>query len=190
MQGDKNYHFTKMTLEEYTRALASEEHIPGGGSVAGLCMSFAISLFMMVLSISVKEFDEDLDNLYKKLEQERIRVLDLVNRDSRYFDELMLSFKMPKNTPEEQQKRKEAIENGYKNAAYVPYQLYKIVCDLEEDVKKYRYVIKSNLESDLTILENLSRLSKANCIDNIHANKFDLALCQRVFGEVSYDEER
>lgn len=190
MQGDKNYHFTNMTLEEYTKALASEEHIPGGGSVAGLCMSFAISLFMMVLSISVKEFDEDLDNLYQKLEQERLHVLDLVNMDSRYFDELMLSFKMPKNTPEEQQKRKEAIENGYKNAAYVPYQLYKIVCDLEENVEKYRHLIKSSLDSDLVILENLSHLSKVNCMDNIHANKFDLSLCKRVFDEVIYDKER
>lgn len=190
MEKNKNYDFTGMSIYEYTKELSTPSHIPGGGSVSGICGSFAISLMMMMISISVKSFDESLQRDYDLLEYYRNRLPDLVNEDSKNFDLLMQAFKLPKNTLEEKQERECILQKRYINAAYSPYHIYKIMLELEEILLKYRGLIKQSLSSDLVLMEDLMKSVKRNCIENIEANKLNLETCICIFSEEKNDPKK
>lgn len=117
------------TLKDYVDKAKSGDHIPGGGSVAGLVGSLGAALTVMVGNLTIdkksyRELDEDkrklMDESFKKLNQLIDELNSVVDDDTKVFDGVMQAYKLPKETDEEKKVRAKAIEDGYKVALSVP----------------------------------------------------------------------
>ncbi|KGM95460.1 methenyltetrahydrofolate cyclohydrolase [Clostridium novyi A str. 4552] len=122
----------KLVLEEYINKLSSKEPTPGGGSVAALVSALSSSLTEMMLNLTVgkKRYDEYSDKLKKEIDDTlndtlefNKKFLAFMDEDEKSFLTLMDAFKLPKDTEEEKDTRKTAIDNGYETALNTPLNL-------------------------------------------------------------------
>jgi len=114
-----------MKIGGFLSELASDSPAPGGGSVAALAGSLGAALSSMVCNLTIgkeKYADVQLEikDTLKKSEQLRKELIKLIDKDTEAFNDVMKAFKMPKETEEQKEKRKQAIQKGYKTAAKVP----------------------------------------------------------------------
>jgi len=120
----------KNLLTEYINSLSAGTPTPGGGNAAAAAGAISCSLGMMVINLTLgkpkyAEVQEELKGVLEQLTVLQNQLLTLSEKDNAAFDEVMLAFKLAKATPEEQQKRKEAIAAATLNAAKVPAEVIK-----------------------------------------------------------------
>ncbi len=115
-----------MTLRGFMEETASESPAPGGGSVSAYMGAVGAALATMVANLSShkrgwdhrwEEFSDWADK--GKAVQELL--LQLVDEDTRAFNEIMAAFGLPKKSTEEKEARKAAIEAATLNAIEVPF---------------------------------------------------------------------
>lgn len=117
------------TVTEFIEQTGSDSPTPGGGSVSALAGSLGSALAKMVgeLSFGKKSYealDENIKEEFTKNHKELVDKIEqlksIIDEDSSAFDEVMIAFKLPKETDEEKKARSEAIQKGYKHALEVP----------------------------------------------------------------------
>ncbi|HBI91528.1 MAG: cyclodeaminase/cyclohydrolase family protein [Terrisporobacter othiniensis] len=132
-----------LTVKDFIDELGSNSPAPGGGSVSALSASIASTLVTMVLNLTIgkKEYmeyeDFIKDEIVKSLnhgENYKKEFLDLMEKDTSAFLSLMDAFKMPKNTEEEIQIRKEKIQRGNNEALEIPFEVS------QKAYKLYNYI--------------------------------------------------
>lgn len=114
-----------MTIEAFAQLTASNEPVPGGGSISALAGALAAALAEMVagLTIGKKKYAEVEDEMkavaapMRKLQEQLL--LD-IQRDSESFDLYMQALTLPKETEEEKAARTAAMQEGLKAAVRVP----------------------------------------------------------------------
>ena len=114
-----------MNINEFLDELASNSPAPGGGSVAALSGALGTALSSMVCNLTIgkekyEDVQDEIKNTLEKSEQVRMQLTELIDKDTEAFNDVMKAFKMPKETEEQKEKRKQAIQKGYKTAAKVP----------------------------------------------------------------------
>ena len=163
------------TLREFQDALASSDPTPGGGSAAGVALGQAAALSLMVsdLTLAKESFMDGWDI------SERVKIvaipmleqgLDLATEDSKAFDAVVDSFKLPKDTEEMKIKRRESIRAATLGAAEVPYrtatsalQLLKLLPELAEKGNP-------NAASDVGVASLLASAALKGAIFNVEIN--------------------
>lgn len=115
-----------MSVEQFIDVTASDAPAPGGGSVSALIGALGAALAGMVagLTIGKKKYvgvEEEMKTLAAQAEEIRKELVEAIDRDSSSFNEFMAAMGMPKDTEEEKAARTQAMQNGLKNAAKVPY---------------------------------------------------------------------
>lgn len=122
----------ELKVTEFINKVDSNEPAPGGGSVSALCASLGASLTRMAGHLTVpkkafKAFDEDIQKqVFESLEQLEIyknELVQLIDKDTDAFNEIMKAFKLPKSTDEEKVVRRKAIQDATELAIEVPYQV-------------------------------------------------------------------
>ena len=105
--------------------MASKSPTPGGGSAAAVALSQGAALAVMVCNLT--EGNDKWKDGWEAASKCRAIATQLLERgyqlayeDAHSFDGVMAAFKMPKNTPQEVEKRKSAIQHGTLEAAKVP----------------------------------------------------------------------
>lgn len=118
-----------LTIEEFVEETASGNPTPGGGSVSALAGSLGAALNVMVYNLTegkkvYNEFEpalrDKVDSSAEKLKILYQELLIEMQNDTTAFDSVMEAFKLPKDTEEEKQIRKNAVQEGYKKAMEVP----------------------------------------------------------------------
>ncbi len=114
----------------YMDELSSKSPAPGGGSVSAISAGLAVSLFQMVINLSIdKKGYEEHRNLYEDLRDRSEAYKDFFTRavddDSEAFNDVIRAFRMAKESEEEKKLRSKAIQEGYKHAADVPFEVGK-----------------------------------------------------------------
>jgi formiminotetrahydrofolate cyclodeaminase len=117
--------FQEMSLTKFSEVLASGAPTPGGGCASALSGALAAGLAAMVARTTAasKKFADRAEQMNQvATEADRLRgeFLGLVDEDARAFDQVMAAFRMPKDTPERQVARSEAIQQAYKAAVEPP----------------------------------------------------------------------
>ena len=124
-------------IGSWLQELGSASPTPGGGAAAGVAAATGAALIAMVghLTIGKKGF-EDLDarmrSVVETADAEREAFLTLAEQDSRAFESVMASFKLPKETDEEKNSRTLEIQKAYEAAAAIPLELSKRAVQLME----------------------------------------------------------
>ncbi len=121
----------------WLRSLASRSATPGGGAAAGVTAATGAGLIAMVGHLTIgKEGFEDLDlrmrDLVHRADGEREAFLKLADEDATAFESVMVAFRLPKATDEEQASRTMAIQEAYGRAAAVPLELAQRAVELME----------------------------------------------------------
>ena len=116
---------TDLKSTEFLTALASSAPAPGGGGGAAMAGALAAALASMVanLTIGKEKFaqqEPEVKALLEEAEEERQRLLRLVEDDAAVFNSFMSCYKLPKATEEEKAARANAIRSAAKQAAEVP----------------------------------------------------------------------
>lgn len=105
--------------------LAAGTPAPGGGSAAAYSGAAGAALVAMVarLTIGKKKYAEVENEMQAVLEQAeslRAELTQAIQQDAQAFEAVMAAFKRPKDTPEQQADRQNAIETATMQAAQVP----------------------------------------------------------------------
>ncbi|QLJ53195.1 MAG: Formiminotetrahydrofolate cyclodeaminase [Candidatus Fermentimicrarchaeum limneticum] len=110
-----------MKVHEFLDGLASPSPTPGGGGASALLCSMGAALVSMVchLTIGKKGYEESEPELKKILEEAEIlrkKAEELIDKDTNAFNEVMASYKTPKDKPQ----RADMIQAALKNATATP----------------------------------------------------------------------
>ena len=163
------------TLREFQDALASSDPTPGGGSAAGIALGQAAALSVMVSDLTLaKESLKDGWDISERVKSVAIPMLeqglDLATEDSKAFDAVVDTFKLPKDTDEMKIKRRESIRAATLGAAEVPYrtatsalQLLKLLPELAEKGNP-------NAASDVGVASLLASAALKGAIFNVEIN--------------------
>ena len=114
-----------MTIVQFAESTASNEPVPGGGSISALAGALAAALAEMVagLTLGKKKYESvhlEMKQMMPILKEAREVLLEDIRKDSESFDLYMQALKFPKETEKEKKLRWEAMQNGLKVAVQVP----------------------------------------------------------------------
>ncbi|MBR1877292.1 MAG: cyclodeaminase/cyclohydrolase family protein [Lachnospiraceae bacterium] len=117
--------FTTLSISDFTDELSSVSPVPGGGGASALSAALGASLSGMVLELTTgkkkyAEYQDEISDLLGKLKSLRIRLLQGIDKDAEAFEPLSKAYGLPKDTPEEKEKRDVIMEQALKDAALAP----------------------------------------------------------------------
>jgi len=117
--------YGEMALADLMDAFASTDPVPGGGSAAALAGAVGTSLLLMVAGIprtktGAPEETADLAEAAARLHPLRDQLLELVDRDSDAYKQVMAALRLPKATDAERTARNQAIDSATRAATETP----------------------------------------------------------------------
>jgi formiminotetrahydrofolate cyclodeaminase len=117
--------FSEMALADLLDAFASTDAVPGGGSAAAVAGALGVSLLLMVAGLpktrtGAPEETADLAQASSRLHPLRDSLVDLVDRDSDAYRQVLAAFRLPKGSDAEKRARKDAIDHATRAATDAP----------------------------------------------------------------------
>ncbi len=114
-----------LTVKDFLAELASASPAPGGGSASALAGALGAALVSMVARLSggrdcPAEEKEDLRRLLERSLALLESLSSGVDGDTEAFNRVMSAYRMPKETPEEKDRRSRAIQEALQEAADHP----------------------------------------------------------------------
>ena len=117
--------FAEMALADLVDAFSSTDAVPGGGSAAALAGAVGVSLLVMVAGLpktrsGAPEETADLAEASSRLHPLRDALLELVDRDSDAYRQVLGALRLPKGSETEQAARTIAIDGATRAAIDAP----------------------------------------------------------------------
>jgi formiminotetrahydrofolate cyclodeaminase len=164
-----------LTIKEFLEQLASNEPVPGGGSVSALSSGLSVALVQMVANLTIdKKGYEDVNEEMKKLKAEvkpKINeFIDLIDKDANSFDAVIKAFKMPKETEVNKKVRKSAIQEGMKYAAEVPLEVAESTAKLFPLIEVVIKKGNKNAVTDGLVAAMMARTAIKSALYNVKIN--------------------
>ena len=106
-----------LTIKDFLAETAGSAPVPGGGSISALNGAIAAALTEMVAHLTVgKKKYAEVEGQMKTIATEaamiRERLTEYIDKDSEAYDRVFSAFKLPKETPDEQVIRTNAIQSA------------------------------------------------------------------------------
>jgi len=117
--------YGEMALADVLDAFATTDPVPGGGSAAALAGAIGTSLLLMVAAMpktktGAPEETADLAEAATRLHPLRDQLLELVDRDSDAYKQVMDAYRLPKASDVEKASRQDAIDRAMRSATATP----------------------------------------------------------------------
>ncbi|MBP3413017.1 MAG: cyclodeaminase/cyclohydrolase family protein [Oscillospiraceae bacterium] len=166
----------ELTVKEFAALTASDAPAPGGGSISALCGALSAALVEMVANLTVnkekyKEYKEEMCDILNFVSNIRQKLLLAVDEDTRAFDKYMAALSLPKGSEE----RKQAMQEGLKEAAQVPLSVAETVCTLFPKLELALTHGNSNAVTDAMVGTMLARTCALGAIYNVRINLSSIA---------------
>lgn len=164
-----------LTLKNFANETASESVAPGGGSTAAYVGVLGVSLGTMVANLSSHkrgwderwEFFSDWAEKGQRIKNE---LLQLVDEDTKAFNQILEAFRMPKGTDEEKAARKQAIQAATKFAIEVPFKTLQLAFESFELLKVMAQEGNPNSASDAGVGALCARAAVHGALLNVQTN--------------------
>ena len=145
-----------ISIENFSDKLASDSPAPGGGSTAALEGALGASLIGMVASLTIgrknyAEFEPLMIDVVKRAEGLRIKMLDIIDRDTEAFNLVSAVFAMPKDTDEQKAARSSAMQTALKACTLTPFEMIDNSLKALELAKEIVGKYNTNAASDLGV---------------------------------------
>jgi len=186
------------TLKEFLQETASSAPVPGGGSVAALSAGLAAALTAMVANLTIGKkgyegLEEEMERIAKEAEQYRDKFIEYIDKDSESFNQVMAAFKLPKETEEEKEIRKEMIQRSYKTAALVPLEVARNGLKIMDIIEIVVVKGNKNAVTDGAVAAMMARTATLSALYNVKINLGsikDTEFVEKVSKEVVEIEEK
>ena len=164
-----------MTIEEFQDALSSDNPTPGGGTASAIALGHAASLVAMVANLTIgnEKWSEGWGVSKSAIILANSVIKDsakLATEDSDAFEDVMNSFKFPKNTDDEKNIRREAIRNSTLKAAEIPYKTALLAMDLLKVMVPLSRYGNQNAISDIGVAALLATAGCKGALFNVEIN--------------------
>ncbi len=165
----------EMSVREFQAALASSSPTPGGGTAAAISLGQASALTIMVcdLTIGKEKWSAGWDIAEKAMiraVKTMTRAGELADEDSDAFDEVMASFRLPKETEDEKMSRKDAIRNATLLATQKPFETANLALQLLELLPELAAKGNGNAVSDVGVAGLLASAACKGAMFNVEIN--------------------
>jgi len=165
----------KLTLVDFLEETASNSPVPGGGSIAAVSAALSAALTQMVANLTLgkkgyEDVQEEAESVAKEAARMKSLFVEYIDKDSDAFNEVMNAFKLPKDTDENVEQRKKAIQDATKLAALVPLDVareaYKIMELAQVAVEKGN----KNAVTDAAVATMMARTAVLSALYNVKIN--------------------
>ncbi|WP_302943866.1 cyclodeaminase/cyclohydrolase family protein [Turicimonas muris] len=161
-------------ISSFLSDVASSAPAPGGGSCSAIALAQAAALISKVMSLSMKDASEKQKENYavslKALERMRGLLIELADKDSQIFLDLIAAFRLPKNSPEEIEKRRIEIRTRYSEAAESPLNMIKAASPLRANIIFLMHNGNQNALSDTLCAAKLFEAGIQGALFNLKIN--------------------
>ena len=147
---------TEMTIPAFCELLGSDAPAPGGGSSAALSGALGVALTTMVAALTTgKEKYAEHESLMQEIIKEgtalRLQLVDVIDRDTEAFNGVSAVFSMPRDTDEEKEARKAAMQAALKACTLTPFEMMDCALQSLELTEKALGRSNTNAASDLGV---------------------------------------
>jgi glutamate formiminotransferase/formiminotetrahydrofolate cyclodeaminase len=175
LDANKSKQLVAMTLSSFADETASESPAPGGGSIAAYVGALGVSLGTMVANLSShkKGWDdrwEEFSNWADKGQQYKNELLQLVDADTKAFNQIMAAMGLPKTTEEEKVNRTQAIKEATKYAIEIPFKVMQAAFDSMEVIMAMAENGNPNSVSDAGVGALCARTAVMGAFMNVRIN--------------------
>jgi formiminotetrahydrofolate cyclodeaminase len=152
--------FLNSYLNDFIDQIDSKNPTPGGGSVSALSALLGVSLIRMVghLTIGRKAYrslepsvQEEMLQSFSALEQLKLNLLPLIDKDASAFNEIMKAYKLPKDTEHEIKVKEDAILKATIQAIEVPLSVAKLSLEALKLTPVFEQYGNKNAISDIHV---------------------------------------
>ncbi len=162
-------------VQNFLDTLASKSATPGGGSVASLTGAMGAALLSMVSNLTIgKEkyihLEKDIKELLKKSEKLRADFEGLMERDIEAFNQFMATRKLPKETIEQKEERKQEMQIALIEAAKIPLEVARKSVELLDICRAVAEKGNRNVISDAGVGVILVQAALESAILNVRIN--------------------
>jgi formiminotetrahydrofolate cyclodeaminase len=166
--------------QPFLEAVAEPSATPGGGSVSALAGALAASLGQMVAGLSRKKksqaaFVDQLSSAVDELRTAAAALANAIDRDAASYEAVLAAFKLPKESPAEQARREEAIQQATKGAAEVPMQVAESALAVYERLAQLESISGAAMISDLRVGRLMAAAAVRGALENVAINLESLA---------------
>jgi len=164
------------TISDFLKKLASEEPIPGGGSVSAMAGALGAALIVMYGKIGGlrKGVSGDDQEVLQKISIEassyQQKLTRLITEDSLAYGEVMQAFKLSRTTEEEIRVRQQAIQQAFQKAVETPIQILIACTECLHLVAEVAILGNPSVFSDLKVAEYLCQAGARGALENIDIN--------------------
>ena len=160
---------------DFVAATASKEPTPGGGAIAALTAATGAALAEMVANLTFgkkgyEAVQTEMEALQAKAKAIRERMLELSQADADVFNIFMHALGLPKNTDEEKAERTAAIQQAYKDAAMVPFEIGELAYQIFDLAELASRKGNQNLITDGIIAAINARAAVKSAFLNVRIN--------------------
>lgn len=169
-------HLSQWTIEDFLKKLASDEPIPGGGSVSALAGALGAALIEMYCKLGAQrkgaggDDQEVLQKINLEANNYQNQLTRLITDDSLAYGEVMAAFKLPKSTEEEIKARQSAIQKAFHHAVEVPLQTLYACLECLYLIAEVSALGNKSAFSDLKVAEYLCQSGAKGALENIEIN--------------------
>nr|WP_246627482.1 cyclodeaminase/cyclohydrolase family protein [Paenibacillus solanacearum] len=143
------------SLREFVTAAASSAPTPGGGGVAAVACALGAAMGAMTAKLSVgpkfREWEARMEQAARRLDAIAADCERIAAGDADSFREYMKALKWPNGSPEEKERRKQAIAAAATRATEVPLELISLCDDTLQWIDEMKEGANPNVLSDLGI---------------------------------------
>ncbi|XP_070588407.1 formimidoyltransferase-cyclodeaminase [Erythrolamprus reginae] len=190
---EKGY-LVSLPLHNFVQKVGARSAAPGGGSVSAAISSLGAALSCMVglMTYGKRQF-EDLDPVMRQLippfHQAMNQLTAIIDKDSLAFSSYMDAMKLPKQTPEEKERRTAAMQLSLKNTVDVPFSLAEKVNSLWPFLKEMAQHGNIACKSDIQVAAKALEAGVFGAYFNVITNLKDITdedFTQQIHKNISY----
>ncbi len=143
----------EQTIEHFLTELSAKQSTPGAGGAAALVAALGSSLGSMVgnFTIGKKKYqavDTEVKKIVEELEQIKLELEELIQKDADAFYPLAQAYKLPKETPEEIEYKDKVMEEVLEGATTVPIDIMKKTVRAIELLERVAKIGNTRLTAD------------------------------------------
>lgn len=163
------------SIQDFLNQSASNNPVPGGGSISALNGAIATALAEMLANLTIgKKKYVELEGVMKDtvdvMSQQREQFFADIDRDAEAYNLVMKAYKLPKETDEEKLKRFEIIQDATKHAALIPMEIAQRAFNLLDEIEHTTRNGNQNAVTDGCISMMTCRTAVLGALLNVRIN--------------------
>jgi len=166
---------SELTITEFLSRTASSDPVPGGGSISalGAAISAALSEMVAALTIGRKGYEsseKEMMEIIQRARGLREKLTKDIDRDSDAYSQVITAFRLPNDTEENKNRRRQAVQEGFKQAALIPLGVAKDASDLLNLAEKVVKRGNKNAVTDAAVAVMIARAAILGALLNVKIN--------------------